>query len=85
MSYGFFSVLRQSIDQGLNPVDPRFSFFLRALYPKEPSLALQFASEFALTAHLRLLGVKKPKVILVAKGKLTMTLKVVLKLHKCLE
>ncbi|RWW43903.1 hypothetical protein BHE74_00050384, partial [Ensete ventricosum] len=29
-----------SVDQGLNPVDPRFSFFLRAFYPKEPSLAL---------------------------------------------
>ncbi|RWW11458.1 hypothetical protein GW17_00024931 [Ensete ventricosum] len=40
MSYEVFSILRQSVDQGLNPVDLRFSFFLRALYPKEPSLAL---------------------------------------------
>ncbi|RRT60294.1 hypothetical protein B296_00037341 [Ensete ventricosum] len=40
MAYGVFSILRQSVDQGLNSVDPRFSFFLRALYPKEPSLAL---------------------------------------------
>ncbi|RWW37934.1 hypothetical protein BHE74_00056875 [Ensete ventricosum] len=40
MSYEVFGVLRQSVDQGLDLVDPRFSFFLRALYPKEPSLAL---------------------------------------------
>ncbi|RZS21820.1 hypothetical protein BHM03_00054505 [Ensete ventricosum] len=40
MSYGVFGVLRQSVDQGLDPIDPRFSFFLRALYPKDPSLAL---------------------------------------------
>ncbi|RWV84432.1 hypothetical protein GW17_00053853 [Ensete ventricosum] len=40
MSYRVFGVLRQSVDQGLDPVDLRFSFFLRALYPKEPSLAL---------------------------------------------
>ncbi|RZS08943.1 hypothetical protein BHM03_00039989 [Ensete ventricosum] len=37
---GFFSRAGRKIDQGLNPVDPRFNFFLRALYPKEPSLAL---------------------------------------------
>ncbi|RWV88851.1 hypothetical protein GW17_00049033 [Ensete ventricosum] len=29
-----------SIDSGLNLVDLRFGFFLLALYPKEPSLAL---------------------------------------------
>ncbi|RWV80900.1 hypothetical protein GW17_00057749 [Ensete ventricosum] len=40
MSYRVFGILRQSIDQGLNPVYPRFSFFLRALYPKESSLRL---------------------------------------------
>ncbi|RWV95348.1 hypothetical protein GW17_00042031 [Ensete ventricosum] len=40
MSYGVFGVLRQSVDHGFNFLDSRFSFFLRALYPKEPSLAL---------------------------------------------
>ncbi|RWW31568.1 hypothetical protein GW17_00003805 [Ensete ventricosum] len=40
MSYEVFGVIRQSIDQGLDPVDPRFSFSLRALYPNDPSLAL---------------------------------------------
>ncbi|RWW67981.1 hypothetical protein BHE74_00024524 [Ensete ventricosum] len=40
MSYEVFGVLCQPVDQGLNPVDPRFSFFLRALYPKDPSFAL---------------------------------------------
>ncbi|RRT54747.1 hypothetical protein B296_00039437 [Ensete ventricosum] len=40
MSYGVFGVLRQSVDQGLDPIDPRFSFFIRALNPKDPSLAL---------------------------------------------
>ncbi|RWW67172.1 hypothetical protein BHE74_00025402 [Ensete ventricosum] len=40
MLYEIVGVLCQSIDQGFNFLDPRFSFFLRALYPKEPSLAL---------------------------------------------
>ncbi|RWW41412.1 hypothetical protein BHE74_00053111 [Ensete ventricosum] len=40
MSYGIFGVLCQSIDQGFNFLNPRFSFFLRALYLKEPSLTL---------------------------------------------
>ncbi|RZR86020.1 hypothetical protein BHM03_00013122 [Ensete ventricosum] len=40
MSYRVFGVFRQSIDQGLDPVDLRFSFILRALYPKESSLPL---------------------------------------------
>ncbi|RWV87097.1 hypothetical protein GW17_00050949 [Ensete ventricosum] len=40
MSYRVFGVLRQSVDQGLDHIDPRFSFFLRVLYPKESSLAL---------------------------------------------
>ncbi|RWW03806.1 hypothetical protein BHE74_00027896 [Ensete ventricosum] len=40
MSYQVFGILRPSIDQGLNPVYPRFSFFLRALYPKESLLLL---------------------------------------------
>ncbi|RRT81203.1 hypothetical protein B296_00009177 [Ensete ventricosum] len=40
MSYRVFGVLRQPVDQGFNFLDPRFSFFLRALYPKEPSLTL---------------------------------------------
>ncbi|RRT63163.1 hypothetical protein B296_00029328 [Ensete ventricosum] len=40
MSYGIFGVLHQSVDQGFNFLDLRFSFFLQALYPKEPSLAL---------------------------------------------
>ncbi|RRT38193.1 hypothetical protein B296_00050087 [Ensete ventricosum] len=40
MSYGIFGVLCQSIDQGFNFLNPRFTFFLRALYPKEPSLTL---------------------------------------------
>ncbi|RWV90866.1 hypothetical protein GW17_00046893 [Ensete ventricosum] len=40
MLHGVFGVFRQSIDLGLNLVDPRFSFFLRALYPEEPSWAL---------------------------------------------
>ncbi|RWW46642.1 hypothetical protein BHE74_00047409, partial [Ensete ventricosum] len=40
MSYRVFGIHRQSVNQGLNPVYPRFSFFLRALYPKESSLPL---------------------------------------------
>ncbi|RRT37372.1 hypothetical protein B296_00053420 [Ensete ventricosum] len=40
MLYEVFSVLHQLVDSGLNLVDSRFSFFLRALYPKEPLLAL---------------------------------------------
>ncbi|RWW23841.1 hypothetical protein BHE74_00051458 [Ensete ventricosum] len=40
MSYRIFGVLYQSIDQGFNFLDLRFSFFLRALYPKELSLTL---------------------------------------------
>ncbi|RZS00548.1 hypothetical protein BHM03_00030269, partial [Ensete ventricosum] len=40
MLYRVFGVLRQSVDQGLNPIYLRFSFFLRALYPKESSLPL---------------------------------------------
>ncbi|RWW41591.1 hypothetical protein BHE74_00052907 [Ensete ventricosum] len=40
MLYGVFGVLCQLVDSGLNLVNPRFSFFLRALYPKKPSLAL---------------------------------------------
>ncbi|RWW56617.1 hypothetical protein BHE74_00036653, partial [Ensete ventricosum] len=40
MSYRVFGILRQSVDQGLNLFYPRFSFFLRALYPKESSLPL---------------------------------------------
>ncbi|RRT57474.1 hypothetical protein BHE74_00043418 [Ensete ventricosum] len=33
-------VFRQAIDKGLNLVDLRFRFFLQALHPEEPSLAL---------------------------------------------
>ncbi|RZR98314.1 hypothetical protein BHM03_00027634 [Ensete ventricosum] len=40
MSYEIFGILCQLINQGFNFLDPRFSFFLRALYPKEPLLAL---------------------------------------------
>ncbi|RRT34640.1 hypothetical protein B296_00057734 [Ensete ventricosum] len=40
ISYGVFGLLHQSVDQGFNFLDSRFNFFLRALYPKEPSLAL---------------------------------------------
>ncbi|RZR91261.1 hypothetical protein BHM03_00019374 [Ensete ventricosum] len=40
MLHRVFGVFYQSVDEGLNLVDPRFSFFLRALYLKDPSLVL---------------------------------------------